>query len=384
MEAMGVVLSAPVELIRVQRHGSEHFRAAVAEMQGWRNGHEDAHAMRCEGASASLWVLDGHGGDGAAIYSAPELVSELNGEMGAAQLPSNERLAGAFEAVDNRLCDYFHKYPEKESGSTVVGVVAARQADDSYSMKLCNSGDSRGVVVRGPAEKEGSAKEVAVQIPHHLIASGTEEPVEWPVICKSSDHKPNHPTEKARIHAAGGMVTEEEPPRLDGNLAVSRGLGDFEYKSDTARPAEEQKVSCMPDVYEVSGLQAGSIIILCCDGVWDVMTSEFVAGMVREWLEKEPTVDLGEVATEIVRTSLARNSRDNVTAMVVQLCDGSDWLAHPDEMKSFDKIIGETDSLEEDVRKQYFTFLQKCNFPSPLAAAPALDSSGRWFLSNSR
>ena len=37
---MGCALSAPVELIRVQRQGTEHFRCAVAEMQGWRVGHE--------------------------------------------------------------------------------------------------------------------------------------------------------------------------------------------------------------------------------------------------------------------------------------------------------------------------------------------------------
>jgi len=317
-------------------------------------------------------VLDGHGGDGAALYSVPELLKEFSDE--GVELPADEIMERGFEAVDSRLRAHVIEFPDKESGSTVVGALVVRQDDGSYSLKLCNCGDSRGVIVRGPEEQEVSAAEVQVRLPVHLVELGAEEPCNWPVICKSTDHKPNHPTEKARIEAAGGMVSMEEPPRLDANLAVSRGLGDFEYKSDGSRPACEQKVSCVPDIYEVTGLQPGSIIILCCDGVWDVMTSEFVASMVREWLEKDPTADLGEVATEIVRASLKRNSRDNVTAMVVRLADGSDWRSEPDEMKGFEKLLDQA-ALDEDVRKQYHTFLQKSHFPS----SPSPDECGKWF-----
>lgn len=72
-------------------------------------------------------------------------------------------------------------------------------------------------------------------------------------------------------------MSQDAPPRLDGNLAVSRGLGDFEYKQEEGRPVAEQKVSCVPDIYEVVGLKAGSLVILCCDGVWDVMTGDEAA-----------------------------------------------------------------------------------------------------------
>lgn len=373
--AMGCVLSAPVELIRVQRKGSANFKVAVAEMQGWRVNHEDAHAMCCEVARGDFWVLDGHGGDGAANYGAPALAAEVGKAWDGLKMPSDERIIAGFETVDTDLRKYVSENPEKDSGSTVVGAMISKDEDGTFSIKMLNCGDSRGVVVRGPLEEEAASR-LPVRVPTHL----TEEEISaassssFPMIAESVDHKPNHPTEKARIEAAGGFVSQEEPPRLDGNLAVSRGIGDFEYKQDTGKSAALQKCSCVPDIYECSGVQAGAFCILCCDGVWDVMSGENVAVLVREWVQREPTVDLGEVAAEIIRTSLRRNSRDNVTAMIIQFVDGTEWENEPDEMKNFEKLSQE---CEDDVRKQYNTFLNRTKFPSEPTACQICN---RWLL----
>jgi len=379
---MGCVLSSPVELIRVQRSGSTAFRCAVAEMQGWRTNHEDAHAIWCDGPKAGFWVLDGHGGDGAALFSAPELSRKFQFDAGAeARLPSNETIEKGFQAADDRLRSYFSECPDRDSGSTVVGAVIARKADDTYDLKLLNCGDSRALVVRRPTEDESSPTSFPVRIPQHL--SACETPVEecpWPVIAESIDHKPNHPTEKSRIEAAGGSVSEEEPPRLDGNLAVSRGLGDFEYKADSSRAVAEQKVSCIPDIYEVSGLPQGTICVLACDGVWDVQTGKDVADHVRNWLAREPDADLGDIAASLVQRSLQMNSRDNVTAMIISFSDGSDWEASPDEMINFEKL-SEQAEFDDDVRTQYTNFLRRCNFPAKPAPCAV---SNRWFATMSQ
>lgn len=56
----------------------------------------------------------------------------------------------------------------------------------------------------------------------------------------SEDHKPNNESEQNRIESAGGRVQWK---RVDGDLAVSRGLGDFHYKNRTDLSQGEQKVS---------------------------------------------------------------------------------------------------------------------------------------------
>lgn len=55
------------------------------------------------------------------------------------------------------------------------------------------------------------------------------------------DHKPNDPQEYARILAAGGFVRVHGVPRVNGNLALSRAIGD-KYE----RPA----MSCKCGVFE--------------------------------------------------------------------------------------------------------------------------------------
>lgn len=332
--------------------------------------HEDAHAIEYRDNSASFWVLDGHGGEAAALYSAPELAKEFSTalEKLPSDLPADEDIERYFANVDSRLHSFVEANPEKDSGTTVVGALAVCQ-NGTYAIKLCNCGDSRGLVVRGPKEDEAKSDAMPVRIPQHLeLLKGRPEAVSsdslpnysWPVVLESIDHKPSHPTEKNRIEAAGGHVSMDEPPRLDGNLAVSRGLGDFEYKGDTARNVPEQKVSCVPDVYSVSGLEPGSLLILACDGIWDVLTGEVVANYVRGWLENEPDSDLGDIAAELLRMCLRKNSRDNMTLMIVQCADGKEWASVPDEMKNYEKI---SEQSTDEARKYNLAFLQRTQFP---------------------
>merc|ERR1712039_450315 len=130
----------------------------------------------------------------------------------------------------------------------------------------------------------------------------------------------------------------------------------------------------------------GSVCVLACDGLWDVYTDDEVASVVREQLKEQPNADLGVMCADLVHKALNRNSRDNITVMIIQMVDGSDWSARSgkfnesDEMMYFDKMvaIGENQELDKEAREHFVSFLKRCNFPeNPVTCAV----SGRWFCS---
>ena len=69
--------------------------------------------------------------------------------------------------------------------------------------------------------------------------------------------------EKARITAAGGFV---DFGRVNGNLALSRAIGDFEFKKSAELAPEQQIVTAYPDVtvHEIS--DDDEFLVVACDG----------------------------------------------------------------------------------------------------------------------
>lgn len=87
-------------------------------------------------------------------------------------------------------------------------------------------------------------------------------------VAMSEDHVPTLADEHDRIEAAGGFVFLD---RVNGELAMSRALGDFQYKQVTNKTLAEQLVICVPDVavHERSGHEA--VMILACDGRYSIV-----------------------------------------------------------------------------------------------------------------
>ncbi|WP_411027536.1 hypothetical protein, partial [Salmonella sp. s54925] len=75
------------------------------------------------------------------------------------------------------------------------------------------------------------------------------------------------------MEKAGGSVMIQ---RINGSLAVSRALGDFEYKMEAQLSATEQLVSPEPEVSCLRRQNDDEFLLLACDGVWDVMSNEEV------------------------------------------------------------------------------------------------------------
>jgi serine/threonine protein phosphatase PrpC len=62
----------------------------------------------------------------------------------------------------------------------------------------------------------------------------------------SEDHKPALDREKARILKAGSTITPEG--RVDGNLNLSRAMGDLRYKKNKDLKPEEHPVTAFPEI----------------------------------------------------------------------------------------------------------------------------------------
>ena len=112
-----------------------------------------------------------------------------------------------------------------------------------------------------------------------------------------------NPEEKSRIEKAGGSVMIQ---RINGSLAVSRALGDFEYKMEPKLSPTEQLVSPEPDVSCLERENNDEFLLLACDGVWDVMSNEEVISFILA--KMKITNDLVYVCNELMDTCLAKVS----------------------------------------------------------------------------
>ena len=84
----------------------------------------------------------------------------------------------------------------------------------------------------------------------------------------SKDHKPTLKNERARIYKAGSTVNREG--RIDGNLNLSRAIGDMCHKKNIKLPLHEQAITAFPDtrMYELN--PHTDFVVMGCDGIFEV------------------------------------------------------------------------------------------------------------------
>ncbi|GKY93280.1 hypothetical protein MPSEU_000295500 [Mayamaea pseudoterrestris] len=220
---------------------------------------------------------------------------------------------------------------EGDSGTTACVVLLTPQY-----IVCANAGDSRAVLSRKQQVSGGSAANSSSDSSADAAATSTNVPVSIKsVVPLSYDHKPEDIDEESRIRAAGGYVAGG---RVEGDLAVSRGLGDFRFKNiDTVmggtsalqesssadqatrlmRPGD-QKVSPVPDItIHARNQQLDEFIIIACDGIWDVQTN-YEAIQTVSSIFSEGETDLGLVCEEVLDECLARGSKDNMTSLIIK------------------------------------------------------------------
>ena len=165
-------------------------------------------------------VFDGHGGNQVAEFVRDRFVKELTSNPSFEEEKYEQALKDTFIKMDEMMLteeedQELNKYTKKEDseGSNFNGYSGMESTTNIATCCGCtacvclivgdkiycaNAGDSRAVISRDSLK-----------------------------YCLSNDHKPSNPEEELRIQRAGGYVTMD---RVNGNLNLSRALGDFTYK----------------------------------------------------------------------------------------------------------------------------------------------------------
>lgn len=300
---MGQTLSEPVVEKASASGGDERLIFGVSSMQGWRISMEDAHATvldlqaedgkdhkpaDVESRLSFFGVYDGHGGDKVAQFAGENIHLIIAKQEAFKKGDIEQALKDGFLATDRAILND-PRYEEEVSGCTAsVGILSSKK------IYVGNAGDSRSV----------------------LGVKGRAKPL-------SFDHKPQNEGEKARITAAGGFV---DFGRVNGNLALSRAIGDFEFKKSAELAPEQQIVTAYPDVTVHDISDDDEFLVVACDGIWDCQSSQAVVEFVRRGIAAKQ--ELAKICENMMDNCIASNSEtggvgcDNMTMIVIGLLRG--------------------------------------------------------------
>ncbi|CAI0381631.1 unnamed protein product [Linum tenue] len=217
-------------------------------------------------------VFDGHGGTDAALFVRNNILRYIVDDS---QFPMcvEKAIKSAFLRADYTFAD--DSSLDISSGTTVLTALMLGR-----TLIIANAGDCRAVLGR-----RGRAIEM------------------------SKDHKPNCTSERLRIEKLGGVIYDGY---LNGQLSVSRALGDWHMKGPKGSACP---LSPEPELQETNLTEEDEFLIMGCDGLWDVMSSQCAVTIVRKelMLHNDPE----RCSRELVREALKRNTCDNLTVIVV-------------------------------------------------------------------
>ncbi|CAG9831162.1 unnamed protein product, partial [Diabrotica balteata] len=268
--------------------GTPYCITSVCAIRNTRRRMEDRHVVvhdlntmfNIQEASPSSYyaVFDGHAGHDAAAYSSAHLHQFLAENKCFASNPK-QALLDAFCKTDALFIDKC-KVEHFSSGTTAVVALLRPKEKMLY---VAWAGDSQAVLV---------SRRRAVQI--------------------VNPHKPCREDERERIEKRGGCVIMWGTWRVNGQLAVSRAIGDPEYKPF---------VIAVPDIQEIM-LDGDDFLVLACDGLWDIISEGTVARTVYNLVTENPD-DTDRISQRLVHLAKEQGSTDNISVIVVFLREPS-------------------------------------------------------------
>uniref|UniRef100_A0A8C9WNF1 protein-serine/threonine phosphatase n=1 Tax=Scleropages formosus TaxID=113540 RepID=A0A8C9WNF1_SCLFO len=351
---MGAYLSQPNTVKSSADGGNQHLSFGFAAMQGWRVSMEDAHNCipELDEETAMFAVYDGHGGEEVALYCSKYLPDIVKDQKAYKDGKLQKALEDAFLAIDGMITteDVIKelaqiagrpqedaakdRVAEEDDGEEINEAEYSSEADeeddteedDEEEEEMCLPGmDGK----EEPGSDSGTTAVVSLIRGKQLIVANAGDSrcvvsEKGKAVDMSYDHKPEDEVELARIKNAGGKVTMDG--RVNGGLNLSRAIGDHFYKRNRALAPEDQMISAKPDVKVLTLNDDHEFMVIACDGIWNVMSSQEVVDFVSERIkpgEDGKVRALSSIVEELLDHCLAPDTSgdgtgcDNMTCIIV-------------------------------------------------------------------
>ncbi|SOS76743.1 protein phosphatase PPM1, putative [Plasmodium sp. gorilla clade G1] len=187
----------------------------------------------------------------------------------------------SFQEIDNYLCKNIINIKEENHSNYSSGTTACVSVIFKNMLYVANIGDSRCII-----SKNGRA------------------------IVLTVDHRASiNKKEQDRILKSGGILDDEG--YLGGCLGVCRGFGSFHKKTK-----EKLKgLICEPDLFHIKLTDDDEFLIICCDGIFDVITSQEAVNTVKNSLIQSR--DAKTAAEALCQLAYKKKSLDNLSVLVV-------------------------------------------------------------------
>ncbi|TRY56202.1 hypothetical protein DNTS_002549 [Danionella cerebrum] len=235
-------------------------------------------------------VFDGHGGAAAAEFCHKNMEKHIK-EIAEEENNLEFVLSKAFLEVDKALATHLHFCGDASllSAGTTATVALLR---DGIELVVGSVGDSRAMLCR-----KGKALKLTV------------------------DHTPERKDEKERIRKAGGFITWNSlgQPHVNGRLAMTRSIGDFDLKTTGVIAEPETKRVTLHHVHD-------TFLALTTDGINFIMNSQEICDVINQCNDPK------EAAHRISEQALQYGSEDNSTIIVVPF---GAWGKHKSSEVSF-------------------------------------------------
>ncbi|XP_042513589.1 probable protein phosphatase 2C 25 isoform X1 [Macadamia integrifolia] len=273
----GFTAAMPVPVEEQREVKFESDGVSVYCKKGRREAMEDRYSavfdLQGDPKQAFFGVFDGHGGAKAAEFAAKNMDKNIMGEL-------MKRGRNEFEdAVKNGYLTTDSEFLKEDLRGGTCCVTALITEGD---LVVSNAGDCRAVMSRG----------------------GIAEAL-------TSDHRPSRADEKERIEALGGYVDCYHGVwRLQGSLAVSRGIGDRSLKQWVIAEPETKVLNIKPEC---------EFLILASDGLWDKVGNQEAIDIVHPLYIGTDKPELMSACRKLAELSLMRGSADDISVMVIQL-----------------------------------------------------------------